>query len=94
MLQLCSLVSRVAVAFVAGEDDILAHNPTAGLLRPAYAIVKDTTTRQVILCVRGTHSRQDMFTSLTGGLQLAGQRCDSGHGTCGTAVDDLPAALW
>lgn len=48
------------------EADILAHNPAAGLLRPAYAIVKDTTTRQVILCVRGTHSRQDMFTSLTG----------------------------
>eukprot|EP00882_Tetradesmus_deserticola_P015060 GHRQ01016032.1.p1 GENE.GHRQ01016032.1~~GHRQ01016032.1.p1 ORF type:complete len:240 (+),score=88.82 GHRQ01016032.1:354-1073(+) len=53
------------------EQDILAHNPTAGLLRPAFAVVKDTTTRQVILCVRGTHSRQDMFTSLTGEVQQA-----------------------
>jgi hypothetical protein len=60
-----------------GEDDILAHNPTAGLLRPAFAIVKDTTTRQVILCVRGTHSRQDMFTSLTGALQLCSKRMGS-----------------
>jgi hypothetical protein len=61
---------HLLIAAVLGEDDILAHNPTAGLLRPAFAIVKDTTTHQVILCVRGTHSRQDMFTSLTGALQL------------------------
>jgi hypothetical protein len=69
---MCTHVLLAAVSAVPGEHDILAHNPTAGLLRPAFAIVKDTTTRQVILCVRGTHSRQDIFTSLTGELQLAG----------------------
>lgn len=69
----CSCYIHPMTAAVVGEHDILAHNPAAGLLRPAFAVVKDTTTRQVILCVRGTHSRQDMFTSLTGEqLQLAG----------------------
>eukprot|EP00879_Flechtneria_rotunda_P007784 GHRR01008157.1.p1 GENE.GHRR01008157.1~~GHRR01008157.1.p1 ORF type:complete len:391 (+),score=97.99 GHRR01008157.1:158-1330(+) len=50
-------------------EDILWHNPTAGLLRPAYVIVKDRPTQSIILCVRGTHSRPDMFTSLTGAVK-------------------------
>ncbi len=46
---------------------MLHHSPTAGLLRPAYAILLDRDSRSLILCIRGTHSRQDMFTSLIGG---------------------------
>jgi hypothetical protein len=48
------------------EADIISHSPIAGLLRPAYVILKDPASREVVLCVRGTHSRSDMFTSLTG----------------------------
>lgn len=48
------------------HSDVLHHSPVAGLLRPAYAIVLDRPTRSLILIIRGTHSRQDMFTSLIG----------------------------
>lgn len=49
----------------AAAEDVLVHSPRAGLLRPAYCVVLDTEARSIILCIRGTHSRQDMFTSLT-----------------------------
>lgn len=47
-------------------DDVIAHRPAAGLLRPAYAVVADRATRAIVLAVRGTHSRKDMLTNLTG----------------------------
>lgn len=46
--------------------DVIKHSPTAGLLRPAFVIFKERASHTIILCVRGTHSRSDMFTSLTG----------------------------
>jgi hypothetical protein len=49
------------------ESDVLYHSPTAGVLRPAFAILLDRKSRSLILAIRGTHSRQDMFTSLIGG---------------------------
>lgn len=55
----------------AEPEDILSHSPTAGLLRPAYVIFLDRASHKIILCVRGTHSRSDMFTSLTGGWMLS-----------------------
>jgi hypothetical protein len=47
------------------------HSPTAGLLRPAYVIVRDQLSSAIVLVVRGTHSRSDMFTSLTGAAAAA-----------------------
>ena len=46
---------------------VIKQVATAGLLRPAYVIVNDHRLRCVVLCVRGTHSMKDLFTSLTGG---------------------------
>lgn len=54
----------------AEPHDVIKHSPTAGLLRPAYVIFRDTQSQTIILCVRGTHSRSDMFTSLTGAMPL------------------------
>jgi hypothetical protein len=48
---------------------VVVHCPTAGLLRPAYCIVVDAPSAAIVLCIRGTHSRQDMFTSLTGAVK-------------------------
>lgn len=78
-----------AAAAPPGASDILRHSPTAGLLRPAYVIVRDRLTREIILCVRGTHSRPDMFTSLTGGC--AG-RCTLALLACARCLRTLVAA--
>jgi hypothetical protein len=49
-----------------GPDQILSQQATAGLLRPAYVLIKDEELKMVVLCIRGTQSMKDLFTSLTG----------------------------
>ncbi|KAK3260363.1 hypothetical protein CYMTET_30675 [Cymbomonas tetramitiformis] len=48
------------------EKDILASQVRAGILRPAYAVLRDEKQKQVVLIVRGTHSMRDTLTCLTG----------------------------
>ena len=36
--------------------DILRQEPRAGVLRPAYVLVRDRQLKMIVLCVRGTHS--------------------------------------
>ncbi len=36
------------------------------MLRPAYVLVNDAALRCVVLCIRGTQSMKDLFTSLAG----------------------------
>ncbi|GFR41943.1 hypothetical protein Agub_g2737, partial [Astrephomene gubernaculifera] len=51
-----------------GADSLtlLRQQATAGVLRPAYVVVADHLLRCIVLCVRGTHSMKDLFTSLAG----------------------------
>jgi hypothetical protein len=49
-----------------GPDQILSQQATAGLLRPAYVLIKDEELKMIVLCIRGTQSMKDLFTSLTG----------------------------
>ncbi|GIL58723.1 hypothetical protein Vafri_13716 [Volvox africanus] len=45
---------------------IVKQQPTAGVLRPAYVVINDHALRCVVLCIRGTHSMKDLFTTLAG----------------------------
>ena len=62
-----SPAGQAAVFVSAGLDpktDVLAQAPTAGLVRPAYALLRDPGLKRVILVVRGTHSLRDVLTNL------------------------------
>lgn len=48
------------------DEDLLAQELRAGVLKPSYVLVRDRQLRMVVLAIRGTHSFKDMFTSLTG----------------------------
>ncbi len=56
----------------ADPSQILVQQATAGLLRPAWVLVRDDGLRKVMLCIRGTQSMKDLFTSLTGGCLVGG----------------------
>jgi hypothetical protein len=45
---------------------VLAQQAHALLLRPAYVLIADDLMRCVVLCIRGTQSTKDLFTSLAG----------------------------
>ena len=49
---------------------MLAQQSNAGLLRPAYVLIADQQMRSILLCIRGTQSTKDLFTSLAGGSSL------------------------
>jgi hypothetical protein len=73
----------------------LVHNPTAGLLRPAFAIVVDPSCQEVLLVVRGTNSRADLFTSLTGVVKPHHIVCDKAGAVLGYShLGMLAAARW
>ena len=44
---------------------ILASEPAAGLLRPAYVLLEDAATMQLVVVVRGTSGFRDAVTALT-----------------------------
>ncbi|PSC74205.1 lipase class 3 family isoform B [Micractinium conductrix] len=48
------------------DEDLLAQELRAGVLKPSYVLVRDRQLRTIVLAIRGTHSFKDMFTSLTG----------------------------
>ena len=49
---------------------MLSQQSKAGLLRPAYVLIADEQMRCILLCIRGTQSTKDLFTSLAGESSL------------------------
>ena len=49
---------------------VLSQQSNAGLLRPAYVLIADEQMRCILLCIRGTQSTKDLFTSLAGESSL------------------------
>ena len=54
---------------------VLVHQHSAGLLRPAYALIADEAVESIVLCIRGTQSMKDLFTSLAGAWLCVGTLC-------------------
>ncbi|KAJ4802096.1 Lipase [Rhynchospora pubera] len=73
LIDLCYLFSKnpfplfLQLAGYAKEDALL-QEPKAGLLKPAFAILRDDTSKCLLLLVRGTHSIKDTLTAATGAV--------------------------
>lgn len=50
------------------EGDVLLQEPKAGLLKPAFTIICDKSTKSFLLLIRGTHSIKDTLTAVTGAM--------------------------
>ncbi|KAF8081414.1 hypothetical protein N665_0887s0006 [Sinapis alba] len=50
------------------KDNVLIHEPKAGILKPAYTVLVDHNTKCFLLLIRGTHSIKDTLTAATGGI--------------------------
>ncbi|KAL5785139.1 hypothetical protein ACOSQ2_007531 [Xanthoceras sorbifolium] len=49
-------------------DDVLLQEPKAGLLKPAFTIIRDRNSKCLLLLIRGTHSIKDTLTAATGAV--------------------------
>ncbi|KAK6278538.1 hypothetical protein POUND7_018805 [Theobroma cacao] len=49
-------------------EDVLLHKPKAGLLKPAFTIIRDKNSKCFLLLIRGTHSVKDTLTAATGAV--------------------------
>ncbi|KAL9691881.1 hypothetical protein QQ045_012308 [Rhodiola kirilowii] len=73
LLTLCMLFSKkpFPVFLDSGgfsESDVLLQKPKAALLKPAFTILRDETSKCILLLIRGTHSIKDTLTAATGGV--------------------------
>ncbi|OAY77313.1 Sn1-specific diacylglycerol lipase alpha [Ananas comosus] len=73
LLNLCFLFSKkpfLVFLETAGysQEDVLIHEPKAGLLKPAFTILRDENSKCFLLLVRGTHSIKDTLTAVTGAV--------------------------
>ncbi|XP_072985464.1 uncharacterized protein [Typha latifolia] len=50
------------------QEDVLLQEPKAGLLKPAFTILCDKSSKTFLLLVRGTHSIKDTLTAVTGAV--------------------------
>lgn len=50
------------------KDNVLIHEPKAGILKPAYTVLVDHNSKCFLLLIRGTHSIKDTLTAATGGI--------------------------
>ncbi|KAL2464197.1 Mono-/di-acylglycerol lipase [Forsythia ovata] len=50
------------------EADVLLQKPKAGLLKPAFTILRDENSKCFLLLIRGTHSIKDTLTAATGAV--------------------------
>ncbi|XP_042396071.1 uncharacterized protein LOC121986267 isoform X1 [Zingiber officinale] len=50
------------------EEDVLLQKPKAGILKPAFTILIDRSTKCILLLIRGTHSIRDTLTAVTGAI--------------------------
>ncbi|XP_057957669.1 uncharacterized protein LOC131150752 [Malania oleifera] len=71
LLTLCMLFSKKPFPVFlesAGysQEDVLLQKPKAGLLKPAFTILRDKNSKCFLLLIRGTHSIKDTLTAATG----------------------------
>ncbi|KAL3626562.1 hypothetical protein CASFOL_030111 [Castilleja foliolosa] len=50
------------------ESHVLLQKPKAGILKPAFTILRDETSKCILLLIRGTHSIKDTLTAATGAV--------------------------
>ncbi|CAM6090717.1 unnamed protein product [Calypogeia fissa] len=50
------------------SDDVLIQEGKAGILKPAFTVLVDNTSRCILLVIRGTHSVKDTLTAVTGAV--------------------------
>ncbi|KAJ8466460.1 hypothetical protein OPV22_029012 [Ensete ventricosum] len=50
------------------QEDVLLQKPKAGILKPAFTILTDRSTKSILLLIRGTHSIRDTLTAATGAV--------------------------
>ncbi|KAI3828676.1 hypothetical protein L1987_02784 [Smallanthus sonchifolius] len=50
------------------EADVLLQKPKAGILKPAFTIIRDRKSKCFLLLIRGTHSIKDTLTAATGAV--------------------------
>ncbi|KAL1212079.1 hypothetical protein V5N11_028286 [Cardamine amara subsp. amara] len=50
------------------KENVLIHEPKAGILKPAFTVLVDHNTKCFLLLIRGTHSIKDTLTAATGGV--------------------------
>ncbi|KAF3456283.1 hypothetical protein FNV43_RR00933 [Rhamnella rubrinervis] len=73
LLTLCYLFSKkpFPVFLESGgysQEDVLLQKPKAGLLKPAFTILRDKNSKCFLLLIRGTHSIKDTLTAATGAV--------------------------
>ncbi|KAF9622708.1 hypothetical protein IFM89_032888 [Coptis chinensis] len=73
LLSLCMLFSKKPFPVfleLAGysQEDVLLQEPKAGLLKPAFTIICDRSSKCFLLLIRGTHSIKDTLTAATGAV--------------------------
>ncbi|XVE65575.1 hypothetical protein DITRI_Ditri08aG0010800 [Diplodiscus trichospermus] len=73
LLTLCMLFSKKPFPVFldsAGysQEDVLLHKPKAGLMKPAFTIIRDKNSKCFFLLIRGTHSIKDTLTAATGAV--------------------------
>ncbi|KAL7144413.1 hypothetical protein ABFS83_07G010300 [Erythranthe nasuta] len=73
LLTLCMLFSKKPFPVflsTAGftEADVLLQKPKAGILKPAFTIIRDESSKCFLLLIRGTHSIKDTLTAATGAV--------------------------
>ncbi|KAA3455675.1 Sn1-specific diacylglycerol lipase alpha [Gossypium australe] len=73
LLTLCMFFSKkpfpVFLDFAGySEEDVLLHKPKAGLMKPAFSIIRDKDSKCFLLLIRGTHSIKDTLTAATGAV--------------------------
>nr|AAL32568.1 Unknown protein [Arabidopsis thaliana]AAM13276.1 unknown protein [Arabidopsis thaliana] len=50
------------------HEDVLLQKPKAGIMQPAFTIIRDTNSKCILLLIRGTHSIKDTLTAATGAV--------------------------
>ncbi|PIN08411.1 putative lipase/calmodulin-binding heat-shock protein [Handroanthus impetiginosus] len=73
LLTLCMLFSKKPFPVFLGtagfsEAQVLLQKPKAGILKPAFTILRDETSKCFLLLIRGTHSIKDTLTAATGAV--------------------------
>ncbi|XVF28272.1 hypothetical protein REPUB_Repub15cG0015500 [Reevesia pubescens] len=73
LLTLCMLFSKKPFPVFLdsacySQEDVLLHKPKAGLMKPAFTIIRDKNSKCFLLLIRGTHSIKDTLTAATGAV--------------------------
>ncbi|KAK4425911.1 Sn1-specific diacylglycerol lipase alpha [Sesamum alatum] len=73
LLTLCMLFSKKPFPVFLGsagfsDANVLLQKPKAGILKPAFTILRDENSKCFLLLIRGTHSIKDTLTAATGAV--------------------------